>query len=128
MTLFQHAVRTREQERLFEIDDVIQKGIPDYITVDRTYHDNVIFNNRNRWLGKSTLEDDTFRDFSSELYDTIIIFTTPHKMSNNLTQYNNEIFDTMLCMWVAEHYARDCEVLVFKNNTDEKYKERKARI
>ena len=120
-TNFQKEIRKAEQERLFILDETLDSNSDDVVLIDRTYHDNVLYNKRNRNMWLSTLSDDKFKDFSHELYDTIILFTEPRKNNRRMSYYNDDLFNTMFNNWIIERYWKTNEIKIFKNNSDDHY-------
>lgn len=126
LTIFQTAIRAKEQERLKELD-ARKKAWGNYtVIVDRPYNDSVLFNAYNRTVGLSSLEDTWFVDYSDKVYDLVILFTEPYKDNGRLEQYNNDEFANMFVKWTVDKYWD--KVLQFKNNADPLYKERKSKF
>lgn len=126
LTVFQTAIRAKEQARLVELQNRKDAGGDYTVLVDRPYNDSVLFNKYNRIIWLSDLQDWHFVDYSQDIYDLVVLFTEPYKDNWRLEQYNNDKFESIFISWTIEKYGD--KVLQFKNNSDPEYLERKKRF
>lgn len=118
ITEFQKTILEKEKKRLAELKEY--KGNKNII-IDRTFADNLIYFYWN--ITQRKIKDDF--DFSSvsgyvkdsvNLYDEVILFTTPFKESNKFDFYNNEKLNTLMNISIKSTYWD--KVREYKNSYD----------
>lgn len=118
ITEFQKIILEKEKKRLTELKEY--KGNKNII-IDRTFSDNLIYFYWNITQGKIK-EDFNFSSVSGyvkdsvNLYDEVILFTTPFKESNKFDFYNNEKLNTLMNISIKSTYWD--KVKEYKNSYD----------
>lgn len=116
---FQKYIRTQEQLRLQELEHLKKTDTYDYVIIDRTILDGIIYSYRNMLQGKLTSIDflnnqHHIIEKSRELYDHIIFFQKPFKTNIRFDSYNNPelngIFEHSLLSFYGE------KIMIYENN------------
>lgn len=108
-----------ETQRLQELEEIKNNELYDFVFIDRTGLDAIIYSYRNLIVWNLSRIDyvENYHPVlqkGKELYDYVVFFTTPIKIDNRFPIYNNEhinaVFEHTMRFWYGE------KVIIYTNN------------